>query len=628
VPYHIIEAVRESTVDQMWLSPSFNSAFTRYAKFTSFVQKMPLFGPDQSVDLAIIINIKPATLLADYFLGQMPENTCFSIVDAQGDTILQTSADERFTGILTDGEIRTRIGGSASGVELRSADSETFEVLWQTSTYNNWKYLYVSKRPSELGQLFLSLRYVFTWFLIIFTACLLVTLIVSRKIYKPIELLTKYAKSVMKIPGDTAHDDIGELSDAFTFLYGQWSTYKETINNSASLLLHNIAMNLLDSDIQSVEELNAWLSILHVRFEHPSFFLLVFKIDAETYESLDNRERDVMLLYIKEHVESYFSSMDEGTLRCISCSRPNGVIPFIVNCSEEQYAREKNAASVILSSLNDDIAAHASIAVSDRITDLTEFSTAFRQTLDYFKYVFVYGNRTVYDSDMVRKLDSGRNDVYDNAFKKNLQALLHLNRLAEAKQEIADFFRLAKQKNYSFLYLQSLTTEIASMVIHEYQSNNIPLPNLQNGDMLQPYARLTNIDRCIEWFDRLLDILEEAMQSKLSQLDSEHMKRILAYIDENIGTVTLSSVSEAFKMSTAHFSRMFKKGTGINLSDHVMNKRMDRACGLLSGSDMKVADIADTLGYLNVNYFNKIFKSKYSMTPTQYRKINGTGGKA
>ena len=223
---------------------------------------------------------------------------------------------------------------------------------------------------------------------------------------------------------------------------------------------------------------------------------------------------------------------------------------------------------------------------------------------------------------MVRKLDSGRNDVYDNAFKKSLQALLNQNRVTEAKQEIADFFRLAKQKNYSFLYLQSLTTEIASMVIHVYQSNDIPLPNLQNGDMLQPYARLTNIDRCIEWFDQLLDLLDAAMQHKLSQLDSEHMKKIITYIDDNIGTVTLSSVSDAFKMSTAHFSRMFKKNTGINLSDHIMNKRMERACSLLSESDMKVADITDTLGYQNTNYFNKIFKSKYQMTPTQYRKMH------
>ena len=389
VPFPIIDAIRNSPSDQLWLSPAFNRQFARYADLTTFAQKMPLFGPDQDVELTILINIRPATLLADYFQGQMPENTFFGIVDAQGDAILQTSTDERFTGLMADPSILDRIEGSASGVELHAAGKDTYEVLWQNSTYNNWKYLYFSKRPSELAQLFLSLRYVITWFLIIFTACLLVTLVVSKKIYKPIALLTRYAKSVMKNPGDTAHDDIGELSDAFSFLYGQWSSYKDTISNSAPLLLHNIAMNLLDSDIHNVEELNSWLSILHVRFEHPSFFLLVFKIDAETYDNLDNRERDVMLLYIKEHVESYFSSRDEGTLRCISCSRPNGIIPFIINCSEEQYPQEKAAAAVILSNLNDDIAAHASIAVSDRITDLTEFNRAFRQTLDYFKYVFV-----------------------------------------------------------------------------------------------------------------------------------------------------------------------------------------------------------------------------------------------
>ncbi len=622
VPFHIIDAVAQSDSDQLWLSPSFNRVFPRYAEMTSFVQKMPLFNPSGNIDLAIIINIRPSVLLADYFQGQMPEDAFFAIVDDQGSVILKTSSDARFTDILADVGFMTEVIRGGSQASVQSASRETQEVLWQASAFNNWKYLYVSTRPGALRQLYDSLRYVITWFFIIFASCLLITLVVSKRIYKPIALLAKYARSITKEAEEDADDDIGELSNAFTRLYGQLSNYRETISSNAPLLLNNIAMNLLDGRIHSVEELNAWLTILNLRFEHESFFLLVFKIDAEAFDSLDNRERDFIQLYVKEHVDRYLGSSGEGTVRCISCALPNGVVPFILNCRQTHYEEEKRAASVILSNMSEDIATHVSVAISDQITDLTAFNATFRQTLDYFKYVFVYGNKTVYDSDMVRKLDNGRIDVYDNAFKKSLSALLHLNKLAEAKEEIARFFLQAKEKDYSFLYLQSLTSEIASMIIHEYQRNDIALPNLQNGDMLQPYARLTNIDRCIEWFDDLIDIYDKAMQEKLNTLDSEHMKRILAHIDEHIGTVTLGSVSEAFKLSTAHFSRMFKKNMGINLSDHVMNKRFERACILLSESDMKVSDIADTLGYLNANYFNKIFKTKYQMTPTQYRKLH------
>lgn len=112
------------------------------------------------------------------------------------------------------------------------------------------------------------------------------------------------------------------------------------------------------------------------------------------------------------------------------------------------------------------------------------------------------------------------------------------------------------------------------------------------------------------------------MQNKTHPIDSKYITDILKYIDEDIQNATLNTVADKFKISTAPLSRMFKKQTGTNFSDYVTEKRLGHACHLLLTTNMKIADIASTMGYQNINYFNKIFKLKYNIAPSQYRKQN------
>jgi AraC-type DNA-binding domain-containing proteins len=619
IPYNILDAIKSSDSGRIWISPKQNNLVERYKGKASLVQRLPLFSAPSGNDAIIIINIDPEIVYNTFLKNQVLFNSHFYIVDQKSNVILKTSSEQYLSEVLNKSSQANNIKNNPNGTGNFVYDKAEYNIIWQTSSVSDWKYIYLSQSPSAFAQLILSLRFVLSWFIVVFIVCLIITMLVSKEIYKPIGALLKYTSSILKSSDNDKKDDIGEITNAFTSINNQLTHYKETIGKNSSLLLNNIAISLLEGNVHDLEELNSWLSVLNMKFDNDSFFIFIIKVDMEVYESLNNQNRDIFLLCIREYVENYYASKNITSLKLISCYHHDGVMPFIINIDKEQYFEEKEAASIILSNMNEEISSHISIAVSDVISDLLEFNNEYERVINYFKYVFICGNKTIFDREKVESFENNIG-IYDIAIKKHLKSLLKLCKFEDFKLEIGEFYYQAKQRNYSLLYLHTLSAEIISMIINEFQYHDIDLPKLQEGNLMSSFSKLKSIDLCAEWFNNIIDILSEGIQNKSITIDSKYMKSILEYIDNDLSNVTLNSVADKFKISTAHLSRVFKKQTGRNFSDYVSEKRLEQACRLILTTDMKISDIVSKMGYQNINYFNKIFKLQYNLTPTQYRK--------
>lgn len=99
----------------------------------------------------------------------------------------------------------------------------------------------------------------------------------------------------------------------------------------------------------------------------------------------------------------------------------------------------------------------------------------------------------------------------------------------------------------------------------------------------------------------------------------DKMKKI---VDENIGNhdFSLSYMSDEMGFSAGYLSTIFKKTFGVTFQDYVLKRRLSRAKILLLTTDKKNYEIADEVGFDDVNYFGARFKSTFGMSPKQYKK--------
>ena len=122
-----------------------------------------------------------------------------------------------------------------------------------------------------------------------------------------------------------------------------------------------------------------------------------------------------------------------------------------------------------------------------------------------------------------------------------------------------------------------------------------------------------------------LDDFSSVFKTK-NDLKNYLIDNVTNYINEYYAkNITLESLSEEFLISPAYLCKLFKKKLDINFIDYLNQIRISNAKKLLSSTFLKIYEISNLVGYLDQNYFTKVFKRIVGVTPNYYRnnfKIN------
>ncbi len=97
---------------------------------------------------------------------------------------------------------------------------------------------------------------------------------------------------------------------------------------------------------------------------------------------------------------------------------------------------------------------------------------------------------------------------------------------------------------------------------------------------------------------------------------------VKSYIDEHLEQdLSLDRLAALIHLNPNYLCELFKKETGENLSKYITYKRIEAAKEYLEDITLKCSEVAAKVGYSDVNYFHRIFKSYLGLTPKQYRKM-------
>ena len=99
------------------------------------------------------------------------------------------------------------------------------------------------------------------------------------------------------------------------------------------------------------------------------------------------------------------------------------------------------------------------------------------------------------------------------------------------------------------------------------------------------------------------------------------LSRVFQYIHENLNkNISIDVLSDIACMSRDHLIRLFKVEFGTTPLQYINSRKIEQAQMSLLTTNKSVRDIALDLAIDNISYFNRIFKRKLGMSPSEYRK--------
>lgn len=98
------------------------------------------------------------------------------------------------------------------------------------------------------------------------------------------------------------------------------------------------------------------------------------------------------------------------------------------------------------------------------------------------------------------------------------------------------------------------------------------------------------------------------------------VSNVLEYIEEHIyEKITLEDIAKSVGYSISRISSIFKKEIGDSIIHYLINKRIQKACELITEGEKSIKTISEMLSFDSVQYFSYQFKKAIGITPTQFR---------
>ena len=85
--------------------------------------------------------------------------------------------------------------------------------------------------------------------------------------------------------------------------------------------------------------------------------------------------------------------------------------------------------------------------------------------------------------------------------------------------------------------------------------------------------------------------------------------------------LSVSAVASELNMSPHYLSDLLRSQTGMNTKQHIHAYLVDCAKVLLANTQLSVSEVAYRLGFEYPQHFNRLFKRKTGITPSEYRKL-------
>ena len=198
------------------------------------------------------------------------------------------------------------------------------------------------------------------------------------------------------------------------------------------------------------------------------------------------------------------------------------------------------------------------------------------------------------------------------------------NRDGAALQEALDslFAKYRSRQNQSQIYVKFIFSNLLTTLypfLNEMDGEKKTLDAMISDLYLQP--DISEIVRMVqELASRIIGGFSSGPSIRREILE------VTDYIGANYGKeLSVERLASIVFLTPDYLSRLFKKSMGKSISQYIRQFRMEKARELLTGTNRKVIDIGEAVGYPNYSYFCQSFREYFGTSPERYRQERRLG---
>lgn len=197
----------------------------------------------------------------------------------------------------------------------------------------------------------------------------------------------------------------------------------------------------------------------------------------------------------------------------------------------------------------------------------------------------------------------------------------HLHKVKETIACISEFSfaeriedALRNAKNYCIVSNTLFRKAAEKGMVHPFYIDKLSSSFARNIEFAQ------NTEECSSLIQNMASEYCNAVKKYSVLSYSLPVQKVITAIDWDIAAdLSLNAHAKRLNVNASYLSNIFKKETGMTLTEYVSKKRMQHACHLLSNTKLQIQTVAQHCGIFDVNYFTKTFKKYLGVTPKEYR---------
>ncbi|WP_165452269.1 helix-turn-helix domain-containing protein [Paenibacillus thalictri] len=528
--------------------------------------------------------------------------------------------------------VHLRKSAELKGLQMIKSSDQTSGRFWaegidgKTAQYRYVKNVfgrtYVSVIPEQaMTEQFNWMRKVMVETLLVFIGVgIFLTYATSKKAYNPIEQLLRHSRALRSGGMEHKQDELDFIKDSLNYLSNETDKLGSYIENIEPSLREKFLFQLLSGYYTRNSTL---LEDCKTHGIEAGFTHVVLIVEAENI-----------------YKEKRFRPEEKGI---VAFSLANVMQEMLRNDALQGYAVPYQGRGVAILQYKSDTSHKAML--DQTLAYVSGLSDTFRQ---YLSFEISVGIGRFYEHvvDVPVSYKEAENALQYRIFRDSEQALfidevehvkkqtllrfpadaesavleaLEQDDLPSAVQHFAQFAEVLQRSQSYVLIYQGYHVLLASL-IRSLEKQGVNGADLMEHNLFGQLKSKQTSKEIRSWFEETLFPLYSWLTRKDREAASDTaVQQVCQYIRANCGNdLSLVQCAEIAGVSPSYLSRIFKKKTGTNFLEYVVETKMLEAKRLLKETDHGISEIAAAVGYSERNFI-RIFQRNAQMTPGTFR---------